>query len=73
MYLLNGFVIIENLIVFCIGLEIGNNFLEDMSMIIVMYEVLGYGKGIIVLLGLISMLYLKIFGLVDMFWYELVL
>lgn len=67
MYLLNGFVIIENLIVFCIGLEIGNNFLEDMSMIIVMYEVLGYGKGIIVLLGLISMLYLKIFGLVDMF------
>ncbi len=44
---------------FRIGSEIGNNLLEDMSMITATYEVSGHGKGTIALLGPTSMPYSK--------------
>ena len=70
-HLLNGSATTENPIVFRIGSEIGNNLLEDMSMITATYEVSGHGKGTIALLGPTSMPYSKIFGLVDTFRHEL--
>lgn len=54
-----------------IGSEIGNDLLDNMSMITATYEVAGHGKGTIALLGPTSMPYSKMFGLVDVFRDEL--
>lgn len=54
-----------------IGSELGNELLDDMSMITATYEVAGHGKGTIALLGPTSMPYSKMFGLVDVFRHEL--
>lgn len=54
-----------------IGSEIGNDLLDNMSMITATYEVTGHGKGTIALLGPTSMPYSKMFGLVDVFRDEL--
>lgn len=56
---------------FKIGSEIGNNLLDNMSMITATYEVAGHGKGTIALLGPTSMPYSKMFSLVDVFRNEL--
>ncbi|MGK0551593.1 heat-inducible transcriptional repressor HrcA [Enterococcus faecalis] len=69
--LLNGTTTKEAPIVIRIGSEIGNNLLEDMSMITATYEVKGHGSGTIALLGPTSMPYSKIFGLIDTFRFEL--
>lgn len=58
-------------IVIRIGSEIGNDLLDNMSMITATYEVAGHGKGTIALLGPTSMPYSKMFGLVDVFRCEL--
>lgn len=54
-----------------IGSEIGNDLLDDMSMITATYEVSGHGKGTIALLGPTSMPYSKMFSLIDAFRGEL--
>ncbi len=54
-----------------IGSEIGNDLLEDMSMITAVYEVSGHGKGVIALLGPTSMPYSHMFSLVNLFREEL--
>ena len=54
-----------------IGSEIGNDLLDEMSMITATYEVAGHGKGTIALLGPTSMPYSKMFSLVDAFRSEL--
>ncbi|WP_086348129.1 heat-inducible transcriptional repressor HrcA [Candidatus Enterococcus clewellii] len=56
---------------FKIGSEIGNDLLDNMSMITATYEVVGHGKGTIALLGPTSMPYSKMFSLVDVFRNEL--
>lgn len=58
-------------ITFRIGTEIGNDLLDDMSMITATYEVNGHGKGTIALLGPTNMPYSKMFSLIDVFRHEL--
>lgn len=54
-----------------IGSEIGNELLQNMSMIQATYEIEEHGRGTIALLGPTSMPYSKMFGLVDTFRNEL--
>ncbi|KAF1298599.1 heat-inducible transcriptional repressor HrcA [Enterococcus sp. JM4C] len=54
-----------------IGSEIGNELLQNMSMIQATYEIEEHGRGTIALLGPASMPYSKMFGLVDTFRTEL--
>ncbi|MDH6365790.1 heat-inducible transcriptional repressor [Enterococcus sp. PF1-24] len=54
-----------------IGSEIGNDLLENLSLIQASYEIQGHGRGLIALLGPTSMPYSKIFSLVDVFRQEL--
>lgn len=61
----------ENSIAVAIGDEIGNEALDDMSMITASYEVSGHGKGTIALLGPTVMPYSKIIGLMKVFSKEL--
>jgi heat-inducible transcriptional repressor len=56
-----------------IGSELGDNLLNNMSMIQASYDIEGHGKGTIALLGPTSMPYSKMFGLVDVFRQELAL
>ncbi|MBP2099050.1 heat-inducible transcriptional repressor HrcA [Enterococcus rivorum] len=69
--LLNATVTTDSPIAIRIGTELGNELLDDMSMITATYEVAGHGKGTIALLGPTSMPYSKMFGLVDVFRHEL--
>ncbi|MGX7350926.1 heat-inducible transcription repressor hrcA [Enterococcus canis] len=54
-----------------IGNEIGNELLNNMSLIQASYEIEGHGRGTIALLGPTSMPYSRMFGLVDVFRREL--
>ncbi len=54
-----------------IGSEIGNNLLDNLSLIQATYDIQGHGRGMIALLGPTSMPYSKMFGLVDVFRQEL--
>lgn len=54
-----------------IGSEIGNNLLDNLSLIQATYDIRGHGRGMIALLGPTSMPYSKMFGLVDVFRQEL--
>ena len=54
-----------------IGTELGNDLLQNMSMIQASYEIAGHGRGTIALLGPTSMPYSKMFGLVDVYRQEL--
>ena len=54
-----------------IGTELGNDLFDHLSMIQANYEIRGHGRGTIALLGPTSMPYSKIFGLLDVFRYEL--
>lgn len=54
-----------------IGHELGNELLQNMSMIQANYEIEGHGQGTIALLGPTSMPYSKMFGLIDVFRHEL--
>ncbi len=58
-------------IAIAIGDEIGNQVLNDMSMITASYEVKGHGKGTISLLGPTNMPYSKVIGLMDVFRQEM--
>jgi len=54
-----------------IGTEMGNDLFDHLSMIQANYEIQGHGRGTIALLGPTSMPYSKIFGLLEVFRYEL--
>lgn len=54
-----------------IGAELGNDLLQNMSMIQASYEIDGHGRGTIALLGPTSMPYSRMFGLVDVYRREL--
>lgn len=54
-----------------IGSELGNDLLQNMSMIQASYEIDGHGRGTIALLGPTSMPYSRMFGLVDVYRKEL--
>ena len=54
-----------------IGAELGNDLLQNMSMIQASYEMDGHGRGTIALLGPTSMPYSRMFGLVDVYRREL--
>lgn len=54
-----------------IGSELGNELLDNMSMITAPYIVEGHGKGAVALLGPASMPYSRMFSLVDVFRHEL--
>ncbi|MFV0560900.1 MAG: heat-inducible transcriptional repressor HrcA [Enterococcus sp.] len=54
-----------------IGSEIGNDLLQNMSIIQASYKIEGHGKGTIALLGPTNMPYSRMFGLVDAFRREL--
>ncbi|WP_438763612.1 heat-inducible transcriptional repressor HrcA [Enterococcus sp. AZ194] len=54
-----------------IGSEMGNELLQNMSMIQATYEIENHGRGTIALLGPASMPYSRMFGLVDTFRNEL--
>lgn len=54
-----------------IGTEMGNDLFDHLSMIQANYEIRGHGRGTIALLGPTSMPYSKIFGLLEVFRYEL--
>jgi heat-inducible transcriptional repressor len=54
-----------------IGAEMGNDLFDHLSMIQANYEIRGHGRGTIALLGPTSMPYSKIFGLLEVFRYEL--
>ena len=54
-----------------IGSELGNELLQNMSMIQASYEIAGHGRGTIALLGPTSMPYSKMLGLVDVYRQEL--
>lgn len=54
-----------------IGSELGDDLLNNMSMIQASYEIEGHGQGTIALLGPTSMPYSKMFGLIDVFRHEL--
>lgn len=54
-----------------IGAELGNELLDNMSLIQANYEIHGHGKGTIALLGPANMPYSKMFGLMDVFSQEL--
>lgn len=54
-----------------IGSEIGNELLDNLSMIQAKYEISGHGHGIIALLGPTSMPYSKMFGIVEVLRQEL--
>lgn len=54
-----------------IGSELGNDLLQNMSMIQASYEIDGHGRGTIALLGPTSMPYSRMFGLVDVYRQEL--
>ena len=56
---------------FRIVTELGNDLFDHLSMIQANYEIRGHGRGPIALLGPTSMPYSKIFGLLDVFRYEL--
>uniref|UniRef100_UPI00403FBA13 heat-inducible transcriptional repressor HrcA n=1 Tax=Candidatus Enterococcus willemsii TaxID=1857215 RepID=UPI00403FBA13 len=56
-----------------IGSELGDELLNNMSMIQASYDIEGHGKGTIALLGPTSMPYSKMFGLMDVFRKELAL
>lgn len=56
-----------------IGSELGDELLNNMSMIQASYDIEGHGKGTIALLGPTSMPYSKMFGLMDVFRRELAL
>ncbi|MGX7059139.1 heat-inducible transcriptional repressor HrcA [Vagococcus humatus] len=53
-----------------IGEELENDLLENMSLMTASYEVNGHGKGTIALLGPTNMSYARMFGLLDVFRYE---
>lgn len=61
----------ENEIDIRIGNELGNELLDNMSMITATYQVTGHGKGTIALLGPTNMPYSRMLGLVDVFRREL--
>lgn len=61
----------ENEIDVRIGNELGNELLDNMSMITATYQVMGHGKGTIALLGPTNMPYSRMLGLVDVFRREL--
>ena len=54
-----------------IGAEMGNDLFDHLTMIQANYEIRGHGRGTIALLGPTSMPYSKIFGLLEVFRYEL--
>ncbi len=54
-----------------IGSEIGNDLLQDMSIIQASYEIDGHGRGTIALLGPTNMSYSRMFGLIDVYRKEL--
>lgn len=54
-----------------IGSELGNDLLQNMSLIQASYEIEGHGQGTIALLGPSSMPYSRMFGLMDVFRSEL--
>lgn len=54
-----------------IGSELGNDLLQNMSLIQASYEIEGHGQGTIALLGPSSMPYSRMFGLMDAFRSEL--
>lgn len=62
---------IDEKIHFKIGNELGNELLQNMSLIQASYEIAGHGRGIIAVLGPTSMQYSRMFGLVDAFRREL--
>lgn len=54
-----------------IGSELGNELLQNMSLIQASYDIEGHGQGTIALLGPTSMPYSRMFGLIDVFRQEL--
>jgi heat-inducible transcriptional repressor len=54
-----------------IGSELGNDLLQNMSLIQASYEIEGHGQGTIALLGPSSMPYSRMFGLMEVFRGEL--
>lgn len=61
----------DNAIKIRIGDELGNELLQNMSLIQATYSISGHGTGMIALLGPTSMQYSKMFGLIDAFRQEL--
>ncbi|MBV7389979.1 MULTISPECIES: heat-inducible transcriptional repressor HrcA [Enterococcus] len=53
------------------GAELGDRMFDNLTMVQANYQIIGHGRGTIALLGPTSMPYSKIFGLLDVFRYEL--